>query len=74
MDQGGLGGGPAGDAAEHRGGHQAGAAGIVEIEQTPDHFARGEKALDALAALVETQQSASTRSPPKVKVMPQVTA
>ena len=34
----------AGDAAEHGAGHQAGAAGIVEVEDAADQFARGVEA------------------------------
>src|ERR1700676_3572937 len=43
----------AGDLAEHRAGHQAGAARIVEIEQAADQFARGIEAADRLIVGVE---------------------
>src|SRR5262244_3676229 len=41
------------DAAEHRARGQAGAAGIVEIEQPPDQFAGGIKAADRLVVGIE---------------------
>src|SRR5262249_17954995 len=41
------------DAAEHRARGQAGAAGIVEIEQPPDQFAGGIKAADRLEVGIE---------------------
>src|ERR1700686_3709408 len=43
----------AGDLAEHRAGHQAGAARIVEIEQAADQFTRGIGAADRLIVGVE---------------------
>src|SRR5690242_13135659 len=43
----------AGDLAEHRAGHQAGAARIVEVEQAADQFARRIKAADRLVVGVE---------------------
>src|ERR1700684_4390739 len=43
----------AGDLAEHRAGHQAGAARIVEVEQAADQFARGIEAADRLIVGVE---------------------
>src|ERR1700726_1461946 len=43
----------AGDLAEHRAGHQARAARIVEIEQAADQFARGIEAADRLIVGVE---------------------
>src|SRR5262245_5650493 len=41
------------DAAEHRARGQAGAAGIVEIEQSPDQFAGGIEAADRLVVGIE---------------------
>src|ERR1700757_4493819 len=41
------------DAAEHRARGQAGAAGIVEIEQSPDQFAGGIEAADWLVVGIE---------------------
>src|SRR3984957_12087056 len=43
----------AGDLPEHRAGHQARAARIVEIEQAADQFARGIEAADRLIVGVE---------------------
>src|SRR5580704_15319041 len=43
----------AGDLAEHRAGHQAGAARIVEVEQAADQFARGIEAADRLVVGIE---------------------
>src|SRR6202051_4582749 len=43
----------AGNLAEHRAGHQSGAARIVEIEQAADQFARGIEAADRLIVGVE---------------------
>src|ERR1700682_6533588 len=43
----------AGDLAEHRAGHQARAARIVEVEQAADQFARGVEAADRLIIGVE---------------------
>src|SRR5579859_8296534 len=42
-----------GDLAEHRAGHQAGAARIVEVEQAADQFARRIEAADRLLVGVE---------------------
>ena len=65
----------AGDPAEHRAVHQAGAAGIVEIEDAADQFARREQARDRRAVGVDAPaRSVSILRPPKVKVRPQVTA
>src|SRR3984893_8910623 len=43
----------AGDLAEHRAGHQAGAARIVEVEQAADQFASGIEAADRLIVVIE---------------------
>jgi hypothetical protein len=45
------------DPAEHRPGHQAGAAGVVEIEEPADQLARGEQAGDRRAVGADHRRS-----------------
>ena len=65
----------AGDLAEYRAVDQAGAARIVEVEQATDQSPAGIEAADRLiVGVVASSLSVLMRSPPKVKVTPQVTA
>ena len=60
--------------AEYRPVHQAGAAGIIEIKDAANQFARREQTRDQHAVVSMTRALVSILRPPKVKVSPQVTA
>ena len=63
------------NAAEHRAVGEPGAARIVEVEDAADRARPRRKARESAAPSVEiTRAPVSILSPPKVKVMPQVTA
>jgi len=62
-----------GDAPEDSTAHQTRGTGIIEIEQPAEHFTRGEQSRDGMVAGIQ-YLGIVTLSPPKVKVIPHVTA
>ena len=60
--------------SEDRARHQASASRIVEIEKPAHQFAGRVQAGDGLTVSIDHAADVSIFSPPKVKVMPQVTA
>ena len=63
-----------GDAAEHRACHEARAAGIIEVEEAAHELARGIEPRQRRVRDSEHARDVSILSPPKVNVIPQVTA
>ena len=63
-----------GDAPEHGTGHEPGAARVVEVEQPTDQLSCGKQPRDRTLGSIEDPAPVSMRKPPKVEVIPQVTA